>query len=845
MKKRIISLLTTLVMVVGLIGVMPAVSVGAENFTPRTTAPTSNNPYYYSLNPFYNSGYGMPNCTAYAYGRAYEILGNKPNLPTGNAGQWWWKNKTSGAYNYGSTPKLGAIACWDKYDQNQGHVAVVESINGSSVTISESHYKSTFFDTRTINSNSSNYLTSMRFLGYIYIGDFSPTPSTPPTNVVLSRNQIWYDIQDTITLYPSSDGGTSYFMSVVKDGQTIISTGLSGEYSFSASQYGYGNYYAWITASNSAGSTDSAGIEFGVVREAAYSDVSVSKPIYELSDTILISVSTVCAKGQVIGIDKEGVGRVITESCDSTYTISANKLGVGKYSAYFSVYNGSGGVDTQNVEFVIAEPLNLGDNFYARIKNTTANKYLTVSNSNVLGELIDCSKNQIWNFIRQSDGSYKIISTVDNKSLDVDNYASGGNGSNVQVYNDWGTDNTAQRFKIFKAYDSYYIKPLCCDMFIDMDISGDNNVSVWGGGVNWAPQKFEIIKIDNSDIGTHNYTSAVTTQATCTSTGVKTYTCSVCGDSYTETISKTAHKYSSTWTIDKAVTCTAEGSKSHHCTVCGSKTDVTVIPKTAHTYDSGKITTLSTCTTDGIKTYTCAVCGATKTETVPKTGHTIVIDKAIAPTDMQSGKTEGSHCSVCGEIIKEQEIIPKLGHDYNVSSTTPATCTSDGIITYTCSTCGDTYTEAIPAIGHKYEDIVHNATCTEQGYTEHKCSVCGDIYIDSFTESIGHDYVEKIIQPTETEQGYTLHTCTICGDSYKDNYTDYKPIIDVIIDKIDINGDGNISTADVGLINAHAKGTRLLSGEALEKADINKDGKVSTADVGLINAYAKGTKKYA
>lgn len=61
----------------------------------------------------------------------------------------------------------------------------------------------------------------------------------------------------------------------------------------------------------------------------------------------------------------------------------------------------------------------------------------------------------------------------------------------------------------------------------------------------------------------------------------------------------------------------------------------------------------------------------------------------------------------------------------------------------------------------------------------------------------------------------------------------------------DINLDGKISTADVGLANAHAKNTKLLNDEQFKRADINKDGKVSTADVGLINAYAKGTKKYA
>lgn len=59
----------------------------------------------------------------------------------------------------------------------------------------------------------------------------------------------------------------------------------------------------------------------------------------------------------------------------------------------------------------------------------------------------------------------------------------------------------------------------------------------------------------------------------------------------------------------------------------------------------------------------------------------------------------------------------------------------------------------------------------------------------------------------------------------------------------DINGDGQITTADVGLANSHAKGVKLLSGEKFNLADVNGDEKVSTADVGMINSHAKGVKK--
>ena len=75
-------------------------AVHAESaFVPRTETPSSDNPYYFSdLNLYYRYGYGMPNCTAYAYGRIYEILGHEPNLSRWNAGQWWFDNINYGWY---------------------------------------------------------------------------------------------------------------------------------------------------------------------------------------------------------------------------------------------------------------------------------------------------------------------------------------------------------------------------------------------------------------------------------------------------------------------------------------------------------------------------------------------------------------------------------------------------------------------------------------------------------------------------------------------------------------------------------------------------------------------------
>ena len=58
----------------------------------------------------------------------------------------------------------------------------------------------------------------------------------------------------------------------------------------------------------------------------------------------------------------------------------------------------------------------------------------------------------------------------------------------------------------------------------------------------------------------------------------------------------------------------------------------------------------------------------------------------------------------------------------------------------------------------------------------------------------------------------------------------------------DVNGDGKVSLLDYGLVLAHVKRTKLLTGEQLERADVNGDKKVSLLDYGLILAHVKRTK---
>lgn len=116
----------------------------------------------------------------------------------------------------------------------------------------------------------------------------------------------------------------------------------------------------------------------------------------------------------------------------------------------------------------------------------------------------------------------------------------------------------------------------------------------------------------------------------------------------------------------------------------------------------------------------CTACNAELSRTTvidAVIAHTEVVDAAVDATCTTAGKTEGKHCSVCGEILVAQQEISALGHTGGT-----ATCTEKA----TCTVCGEAYgefaahtEEIIPAV---------DATCTKTGLTEgKKCSVCGEI----------------------------------------------------------------------------------------------------------------------
>ena len=267
----------------------------------------------------------------------------------------------------------------------------------------------------------------------------------------------------------------------------------------------------------------------------------------------------------------------------------------------------------------------------------------------------------------------------------------------------------------------------------------------------------------------HSWDSGkVTKAATCTAAGTKTYTCTHCKKTRTETIAATGHKVVKDAAV--AATCeTAGKTEGSHCSVCGTILKAqTTTAALGHSWDGGRVTKVATCTTAGAKTYTCTRCKKIRTETIAATGHKAVKDAAVAATCETTGKTEGSHCSVCNTVIKAQTTVAALGHSWDGGKITKAaTCTTAGTKTYTCTRCKKTRTETIAATGHKaVKDAAVAATCETTGKTEGShCSVCGTVLkAQSTTVALGHNWdggkVTKAA--TCTTAGTKTYTCTRC-----------------------------------------------------------------------------------
>lgn len=315
------------------------------------------------------------------------------------------------------------------------------------------------------------------------------------------------------------------------------------------------------------------------------------------------------------------------------------------------------------------------------------------------------------------------------------------------------------------------------------------------------------------NLGGHKYVKTVTKVANCIETGNNHYECSVCHNTYDETVAVDSSNHTGS-TYDQVITaptCENDGSTGTYCESCHALLNTTVNEKYVHDwvlidsvastcsvkgYELKKcsrcltsktfelelapdnhtgstyeyIVKNVTCTEDGIVSIRCTGCDHEfETKTVKATGHNYESVVTKEPKCEVPGEMRYT-CANCGDTYTEE--IPALEHEYTSVVTKPNSCFSSGIMTYTCSLCGKSYTEIIPAIGyHDYNETINKpATCTEMGHSTFTCSVCGDSYEKDIPAS-GHFYEDIVVEATCQHGGYTIHTCIVCGDSYTDSET--------------------------------------------------------------------------
>ena len=301
-----------------------------------------------------------------------------------------------------------------------------------------------------------------------------------------------------------------------------------------------------------------------------------------------------------------------------------------------------------------------------------------------------------------------------------------------------------------------------CNATKNETLNKTNNHSYGAWGKNDANTHKHTCSIcGNSETANHTWNGGnVTKQPTCKEEGVKTFSCTTCNATKTETIAKTTdHKYGN-WTKVNDTT------HKHTCSVCSKEETAN------HTWNSGTVTKKATCKEEGVKTYTCTACNATKTESIAKlTTHTY--DHACDTdcnvcgvtrttthnykTSWSSDKTNHWHeCSVCkdkkdlaahtpGEEATETKaqtcttcgyvIMAALGHKHNYASTWT---TDDAGHWYACSGCAEKGSYA----DHDFENVC-----------DPDCSVCG------FTRETEHKFAET----WTTDANNHWHVCSGCG----------------------------------------------------------------------------------
>ena len=898
MKKRIASLFTSLLMIVSLMVVMPTMSVSAANniIIAGIDIGYSNGSY------FTKNGKSCATMSGYwSNGRCHKngvcdsATSYKCNCmryyPTGNpntcqvdlkASQCWgfaryceWKvygfhDGLSASKFKTTVGKTNANSCTESYiKSNFYNIAVASHLRTGDGCHSLSIISTDESGVIWVDCNSdgyckvivhnqtwaqfANYLKGRSGISYVYSfigGKGSAEASSKPGRSAISV-KTGTSYKCTTFNWTASSNTKVYSIKIHKNG-TLFKENTTAATSWSVI-LPVGDYEAYVDSCNDSGYTCSNTVKFTIEKG---NPVPSSTTVSASAGTNYTPTSISWLKTTNTNEYDVKIWRGTAQKGEAYKILWGEKgtsclvdLPAGYYEAYVDSRNDyECSMSANIVKFTVTDGnyLDIGDDFYASL--LIYKNWLNVTNENgsiTVQKSENASARQIWFFDRQSDGSYTIKNCADGSYLD----SCSPNGGLAQSKKYSGSN--TQKWYIFGRWSGeYYFKPKSVNIVLDVkgNITTGDKVQVCG--LNYRDsQKFAIYKLDsyilpskinlNSGSATieagttksltatilptnstnktiiwstsdasiatvsggtvtgkkagtvtitakttngltanaqikvvsgHTFGTWTTTKnATCTQVGTKSRKCTVCGKTETQTIAKTGHKS----VTDKAIpaTCTTDGkTEGSHCSVCGAVIKAQeIIKATGHKFGNWTTTKSATCTESGTQIRKCETCGATESKSLSAKGHTEVVDKAIPATCTTDGKTEGSHCSVCGAVIKAQEIIKATGHKFgNWTTTKSATCTESGTQIRKCETCGATESKSLSAKGHtEVVDKAIPATCTTDGKTEGShCSVCGAVIkAQEIIKATGHKFGNWTTtkSATCTESGTQIRKCETCG----------------------------------------------------------------------------------
>ena len=574
MKKRVLSLVLAVILIVGL---LPTAAFASTN---GKTADDAIN-WVRSLN---GQPVGSGECVAliYAY---YSYLGQ--TSPGGNGVDYWYNDLPAGWTRIpNAQPQKGDILVYGSSSDNKyGHVAIYESDYST-------WHQNYAYQRKVVN------VTNVKYNGFTnpYLGVIRPDFGSAvfkPDFIDIGTNIYRYIIRADKWV-PT---GTCYDQNAKQDVKIVNSGSSDPNVIWLFTRMGFDNSYVIQNAYNN----------YYLCYEgncASQAKITTSDKLTSRCYWYVAYYNGLC---KLVAKDSVASGNWLVVDCTGGYATPGTQLqlyanwgpndsnGNAQLFNIYTVENYQQPAKPPKVELTVPDVVTVGEEFT-----------ISWTESPLQGKY-DQREYEV--HIRKGGSGFKTIYTTDTSVTLTLTKPDTSYNVYLTVYNRKYRDYKSEAFATFRciretahehSYDAVVTAPTCTEKGYTTHTCscGDSYVDTYTDALGHAWDGGTVIK-----------------QPTETETGTKTFTCTRCSETKTETIPKLTHEHSYKAVVTDP-TCTAKGYTTHTC-ACGDSYVDTYVDALGHAWDSGKVTKQPTATETGIKTFTCTRCSATKTETIP------------------------------------------------------------------------------------------------------------------------------------------------------------------------------------------------------------------------------------